>query len=133
MEEMEVSTTERRGLKAEETWTGPTFTPTVDIYETEEALTLIADMPGVAKDAVNIDLEKDRLTISGQTAPAVPEGETVIRAEYQGGRYLRRFALSGVIDQSGIKATSLSDGVLMITLPKVRHAQPRKIKVETTQ
>ncbi len=132
MEEIEVSGSERGVPAAEETRTGPTFSPAVDIFETEQALVLVADMPGVAKEAVSVDLEEDRLTITGETGPAVPESETLVSGEYVGGRYVRRFALSNVIDQSAITATNLGDGVLRVTLPKVKQVQPRKIAIETT-
>jgi len=128
MEEIKVSEGQP---KAEETWTGPTFSPAMDIFETDEALILLADMPGVDKQDISIDLEEDRLTISGQTGPARPERETLLSEEFVAGRYVRRFALSQVIDQAGIVASTSGDGVLRLTLPKVKQAQPRKITVQT--
>jgi len=128
MDEMEVRRPETVPA-AEETRGGITFVPDVDIYETDEELVVMADMPGVAKDSVDINLEEDQLLISGQTAPVMGEGESQVVAEFQSGRYARRFALSNVIDQSGIKA-QLSDGVLKVTLPKVKQAKPRKIEVQ---
>lgn len=131
MDEVKVTQSEAAAAQAEETRMGPTFSPAVDIFETQEALVLLADMPGVAKEDISIDLEDDRLTITGQTAPAAPAAERLLSQEFVAGRYLRRFALSEVIDRAGIKATMGNDGVLKVTLPKVKQAQPRKITVET--
>jgi len=132
MEDIEVKGGQRGTPRAEETWTGPTFSPAVDIFETDEALVLVADLPGVPRAGISIDLEADQLTIAGETAAAIPTDETVVSREFEGGRFVRRFALSAVIDQSAISASSLAGGVLRLTLPKVRQAQPRKIRVETT-
>jgi HSP20 family protein len=130
MEDIRLAEERGGGPGAEETWTGPTYTPEVDIFETDEALVLLADMPGVAKEDVSINLEENRLTISGTTAPATPEGEALVSGEYQAGRYLRRFTLGGVIDRTKIVAQAGGDGVLRLTLPKVQQAQPKKITVE---
>ncbi|MFH0811075.1 MAG: Hsp20/alpha crystallin family protein [Pseudomonadota bacterium] len=130
MDEIKLSGTERAIPRAEETWTGPSFSPAADIFETDEALFLIAEMPGAAREDVNIDIEGDNLTISGRTRLAVGESESVISQEFTGGRYMRRFVLSEVINQAAIKASFQEGGVLRLTLPKVKQAQPRKIKVE---
>ena len=113
----------------ERTRPGLTFTPAVDIFETEKAITLIADMPGVRSENLDIDLREDVLTLSGE--PDVPgkEGETPILEEYRIGRYVRRFTLSDVIDQSKIEA-EISNGVLTLVLPKAEKAVPRKISVK---
>ena len=101
----------------------------MDIFETEKAITLIADMPGVRSENLDIDLREDVLTLSGE--PDVPgkEGETPILEEYRIGRYVRRFTLSDVIDQSKIEA-EISNGVLTLVLPKAEKAVPRKISVK---
>ncbi len=131
MEEIGVRASERGVPATEETWTGATFSPAVDIFETDEEMVLLADMPGVAKERVSIDLEDDRLTVLGLTGPAAPETETLISEEYASGRYLRRFALSQLIDRARISAQMGADGVLRLSLPKVKQAQPRKITVQT--
>ena len=116
---------------AEQTQPGPVFTPAVDIFETETALTLLADMPGVASNDVNIDLREDVLTITGQVKPFEGEEEKDVLVEFDVGRFHRQFALSETIDQSRIEA-KLADGVLRLTLPKAAKAVPRKIAISTT-
>ena len=115
---------------AEQTTPGPVFTPSVDIFETEHELTLLADMPGVNAEGVNIDLRENILTLSGDVK--MPEGEKEIELirEYRTGQYLREFTLSENIDQSKIEA-EIKDGVLQLILPKAEAAKPRKISVKT--
>ena len=113
---------------AEQTKQGPTFVPVADIFETESAITLLADMPGVKSENFDIDLREDTLTLTGEVLPPEGPGETDIFREYQTGRYYRQFTLSDVIDQSKIDA-KLNDGVLRLTLPKVEKAAPRKITI----
>jgi HSP20 family molecular chaperone IbpA len=115
---------------AEQTTPGPVFTPSVDIFETEQELTLLADMPGVNAEGVNIDLRENILTLSGDVK--MPEGEKEIELirEYRTGRYLREFTLSENIDQSKIEA-EIREGVLQLKLPKAEAAKPRKISVKT--
>ncbi len=115
---------------AESTRPGPTLTPPVDIYETEQRITLLADMPGVRKDDLKIDLREGVLTLSGTVTP--PEGarENDVLREYTWGTYFRQFTLSDVIDQSRIEAT-LIHGVLRLDLPRAERAKPRQITVKT--
>lgn len=113
---------------AEQTAPGIVFTPDVDIYETEKALKLLADMPGVKADDLTIDLREDTLTISGNVAPGEKTQEKELYMEYETGRYHRQFTLGQLIDQSEIDA-KLTDGVLHLTLPKVEKATPKKISV----
>ena len=113
----------------ERTEPGPVFTPNVDIFETDKAITLLVDMPGVKVDDLNVDLRDDTLTLTGDVnTDVVPPGETIY-GEYEIGRYYRRFSLSEVIAQDKIDA-KLSDGVLRLTLPKVEKATPRRITVQ---
>jgi HSP20 family molecular chaperone IbpA len=113
---------------AEHTKPGPTFTPAVDIFETDTAITLLADIPGVKAQDLDVDLRDDVLTLSGEvSAPEAPDESDVTR-EYVTGKYLRQFTLSEAIDQVKIEA-GLKDGVLRLTLPKVEKATPRKITV----
>lgn len=115
---------------AEQTRPGPVFTPAVDIFETEKAMTLLADMPGVKGKDLSIDLHESVLTLSGEVAAPEAEDEADVFREYRTGQYFREFTLSEVIDQSKIEA-ELKDGVLRLTLPKVEAATPRKITVKT--
>lgn len=112
---------------AEFTQNGPVFVPSVDIYENKEALTLVADMPGVSSDGVEIHLKDNDLNILGRTKNEEALGSPV-HTEYESGDYLRRFTLSSVIDQGKIQAT-MRDGVLKVVLPKSEAAKPRQISV----
>ena len=107
------------------------FVPNVDIYETGEGLVLVADVPGVESEGLDVKLEKNILTIYGQTAPADVGERELARAEYEPGDYHRSFTLSEEIDQDKIEA-SLKDGVLSLHLPKAKEALARKITVSVT-
>jgi HSP20 family molecular chaperone IbpA len=115
---------------AEQTRPGPTFTPAVDIFETEQQITLMADMPGVKAKDLDIDLRENVLTLSGEVEPPEGPNEVDVLREYQTGKYFREFSLSEVIDQARIDA-ELKEGVLRLRLPKVEAATPRKITVKT--
>lgn len=116
--------------KSESTRNVPIFVPAVDIYESENELTLLADMPGVPIDNVDIDLNDDQLTIKG-TAAEEDQGGTALLKEYSVGDYYRQFTVSSAIDREKIKA-SMKDGVLKLVLPKAEAAKPRKIEVKTS-
>jgi HSP20 family molecular chaperone IbpA len=105
------------------------FVPRVDIYETDEAITVIADMPGVDENSVDVTLESKELTINGCVEPEMPEGYDLAYAEYQVGDYQRAFTLSDEIDSDGIEA-SVKDGVLRLHLPKITEARKRKIDIK---
>jgi HSP20 family protein len=115
----------------EQTKPGPIFTPAVDIFETEEELTLLADLPGVKADNLNIDLREGTLTLSGETELQEGSGETEVFREYRTGRYFREFTVSELIDQAKIEA-ELKDGVLRLKLPKAEAAKPRQITVKAS-
>jgi len=115
---------------AAQTRSGFYFSPDVDILETETALTLLADIPGIATENLNIDLRENKLTISGEVMQEDRESEEEVMIEYETGKYFRQFSLSEEIDQSKIDA-QLKDGVLRLTLPKLEKAKPRKITVKT--
>lgn len=116
---------------AEQTRPGVTFTPTVDIFETEKEMTLLADMPGVKPDDLSIDLRDNTLTLEGDITPPNGQKEESLYEEYASGRFYRQFSLSEVIDQAKIDA-QLQDGVLRLSLPKVEKATPRKIAVRAS-
>ena len=128
--EMKVHEKQAVATPAEQTRPGLVFTPVVDIYESEKALTLLADIPGVTPDRLSIDLRDNVLTLVGDVSTADMSGEDVLFEEYETGQYYRQFTLSEVIDQSEIDA-ELNDGVLRLTLPKVEKAKPRKISIKT--
>ena len=121
---------EKREVKSEreQTTPGRVYAPSVDIFEDDQALTIVADMPGVPSENVNIDLRDDVLSLTGVPSVSVPEKEEYLLREYDTGKYFRQFTLSEVIDQAHIQA-NLSNGVLRVTLPKVGPAKPRKIEI----
>jgi len=114
---------------AEQTRPGLVFKPEVDIFETDQEITLLADMPGVAADQVAIDLRDGVLTLSGDVKPWEGPEETDVLVEFEIGKYYRQFTLSDAIDQDKIDA-KLEDGVLRLTLPKAQKAVPRQIAVK---
>jgi HSP20 family protein len=114
---------------AERTQTGAVFTPAVDIYETPDALVVLADMPGVSPEDLAIRLENDTLTLEGRSlASAEPEGQRLLE-EFRAGSYFRQFTLSEAIDREGIDAR-LNQGVLKLVLPKAEAVKPRRIEVQ---
>ncbi|MBF0226246.1 MAG: Hsp20/alpha crystallin family protein [Desulfobacterales bacterium] len=115
----------------EQTKSGRSFIPDVDIYETEKDIIMLADIPGVKGNDLDIDLKDNILTISADVKSQAKEDETLIYSEYRTGRYYRKFTLSEVIEQSKIDA-KLNDGILTLTLPKVEKAAARKITVTAT-
>jgi HSP20 family protein len=114
---------------AEQIKPGPVFSPDVDIFENDQEIVLLADMPGVKADHLNIDLRENTLSIVGEISPTENADEQDIIVEYEVGQFVRQFTLSEVIDQEKIDA-KLTDGVLRLTLPKVKKAAPRKITVK---
>jgi HSP20 family molecular chaperone IbpA len=128
-QEMQAREKQEVQSSSEQTTAGLVFSPTVDIFEDEQALTLVADMPGVPKENLTIDLRDDVLTVTGVPSVSTPKDDTIILQEFEIGKYFRQFTLSEVIDQGKIEA-KLTNGVLRLTLPKVGPAQPRKIQVK---
>ena len=129
----EIQSAERAGLPAvaEQTRSGPVYSPAVDIFENDHCITVLADMPGVNATDLQIDLRESVLTLTARvTVPERPSESLVLR-EYQSGTFLRQFALAETIDQAGIDA-QLADGVLRLELPKVERAKPRQITVRAS-
>jgi HSP20 family protein len=102
-------------------------TPPVDIYETQEGLVVKADLPGVARDSMDLRVENNLLTIRAKAAHVAP-GEPIYR-EYGLVNFFRQFELNERVDQSKISA-ELNHGVLTLNLPKAEEAKPRKIDVK---
>ncbi len=114
--------------KEEKTVPGRYYVPSADIFETDEVLTVTMEMPGVEKKDLTIHVERDVLRVDGRIDFAKYRDMEPVYAEYNVGHYARSFALGGAIDQERIGA-NLEDGVLTLTLPKAKHAQPRKIAI----
>jgi HSP20 family molecular chaperone IbpA len=118
------------GEEMERTRSRRSFVPRADIYETENEIIVLTDIPGANKDTVDIMLEKNVLTITGYVEPAIPSGFEIAYAEYEEGDYQRSFRLSDEIDRDKIEAV-VSEGVLRLRLPKVREAKTKKITVKS--
>jgi len=103
------------------------LTPPVDIFETESGLVVVADLPGVEKDQIDVNVEKNVLTLKAK--PKQQLTENLARQEYQLLPFYRQFQLSDAVDQAKISA-EMKYGVLTIHLPKVAEQQPRKIAVK---
>jgi HSP20 family molecular chaperone IbpA len=128
--EIKVKEKQELATPAEQTRPGLVFTPDVDIFESEREITLLADMPGVKAEQLNIDLRENTLTLVGEIEPYEGPDEEDLLVEYEVGKYYRQFTLSEVIDQNRIDA-NLRNGVLRLTMPKVEKATPRKIEVRS--
>ena len=126
----ELQVQEKRELQKKEESTAPArmFLPTTDIYETDQALTVVMEMPGVDKGKVEINIEEGVLTVEGRIDFSKYEALEPVYTEYNIGNFRRSFNLSNSIDQDKIRA-DLKDGVLTLTLPKAEQAKPRKIAV----
>jgi HSP20 family protein len=126
----ELQVQKKRELEKTEETTIPArvFLPTADIYETQDALTVVLEMPGVEKSNVDVRVEDGILEVEGRLDLSKYQGLQPIYTEYNIGHYSRRFQLSSRIDQNKIGA-ELKDGVLSLTLPKVEEAKPRSIEV----
>ena len=130
MSPQELQVQQKRELEKKQEATVPArfFVPTTDIFETEQALSLIVEMPGVDKSKVDVSVEDGVLTIQGQIDFSKYEGMQPIYTEYNIGHYRRSFSLSNKIAQDKI-AAEMQDGVLTLVLPKAEEAKPRRISV----
>jgi HSP20 family protein len=126
--EVEATRVEDKRADVETTRGEAYVSPDVDIYETEDDLVLVADVPGVAHGGVELGLEEGVLEITAHAGAPAPEGEPV-HEEYRPSSFYRAFKLSEVIDAEKIEA-ALKDGVLTVRLPKSARAKPRKIDVK---
>ncbi|MEF7616059.1 Hsp20/alpha crystallin family protein [Aquincola sp. MAHUQ-54] len=106
----------------------PAIVPAVDVIEDATGITLYADLPGVSKESLALDVERDTLTIEGTVQLVQPEGLAVRHVEVERARYRRVFTLSKELDSQQVTA-ELSQGVLKLRIPKAQHAQPRRIPV----
>jgi len=103
--------------------------PPVDIYEDETGFTLMADLPGVAKERLRVKVNGDTLLIEGDVSVPSPQGMELFYAEIPASRYERSFTLSRELDASKIEA-NLKDGVLKLRIPKAEEARPRRIEIK---
>jgi HSP20 family molecular chaperone IbpA len=126
----ELQVQQKRELEKKEETTIPArvFLPTADIYETNDALNVVLEMPGVEKSSVEVRVEDGVLKIDGRLDFSKYQDLQPLYTEYNVGHYSRSFRLSSKIDQNKI-AAELKDGVLSLVLPKVEEAKPRTIQV----
>ena len=115
----------------EQTRPGPVYSPAVDIFENDDRISVLADMPGVKAQDLKIDLRENVLTLSGHVGAPESANEAHVLREYETGTFFRQFTLSEVIDQGKIDA-KLTDGVLRLELPKLERAKPRQITVKAS-
>jgi len=122
---------EKKELVSKEEKTVPAryYVPSTDIYETEDALTVVMEIPGVEKKDIEVHLENDVLRVEGRIDFGKYEGLEPLYTEYNVGHFARAFTLSNQIDQQQIGA-QLEDGVLKLTLRKAAEAKPRRIAIE---
>jgi HSP20 family protein len=130
MAQQELQVQQKREVekKQESTVSARTYLPVTDIFETEQALTVVMEMPGVDKENVEVTVQNDVLSVTGRIDFGKYEGLQPVYTEYNVGPYARSFQLSSKIDQGKISA-DLNDGVMTLVLPKAEEAKPRKIKV----
>jgi HSP20 family protein len=119
------------GPGGEAGWGQYTWAPPVDIYETDDALVLTVDLPGVPKDGVNIEIHQNTLMLRGERKPAaeVPDNR-YHRTERAYGPFQRSFVLPTLVDQEHVQA-SYRDGVLELRLPKSEAARPKRIAIQS--
>jgi len=131
----ELAKTEKTSVPAasnapEQTRSGPVYTPAADIFEDDQTITVLADMPGVTASELTIDLRENVLTLVGRAKGTTDNTQSFVLQEFEPGTFLRQFTLAETIDQSKIDA-QLANGVLRVVLPKVEKAKPRQISVRT--
>lgn len=103
--------------------------PRVDVFEDQSGITLLADLPGVPRDKLELKVEGDTLHVEATMQPTTPEGLEALYAEVRVPRFRRSFTLSRELDSQRIDAT-LKDGVLTLRIPKQESAQPKRITVQ---
>ncbi len=133
MSDKELQTQQKREVQQEGEPTKPMrqFIPAVDIYEDDKSVTLLAEMPGISKNGVEVKLDDGSLLIEG----SIPDDDktadrTILLQEFEAGNYIRKFTVSETIDQDKIKAV-MSNGILKLVLPKIQPAKPKKIEIKT--
>lgn len=124
-----VTTGNARAPQAANRETQAFLRPPADIFEDAEGITLLLDMPGIGRDRVNINADRNTLSIEGDVQISMPDGMEGLWAEVHATHYRRSFALSGELDPDKIEA-QLNDGVLSVRVPKRTELRRRKIDVK---
>jgi HSP20 family protein len=128
--QQELQVQQKREVEKSQEATRPTraFLPTTDIFETEDALTMVLEMPGVDRDNIEVSVENGVLTVEGKINFGKYEGLQPVYSEYNIGPYRRTFRISSRIDQDKIRA-EMRDGVITLVLPKAEEAKPRRMRL----
>jgi HSP20 family molecular chaperone IbpA len=113
----------------ENTRAGREYLPRTDIYETEDQVVIVADMPGVGADGIDLTLERNLLTLRGRVAPDEPADSSYAWREYEVGDFVRSFKLSSEVDRDNIKATA-KNGVLTLSMKKLG---PQRQQIEVNE
>jgi HSP20 family protein len=121
---------DKKELVSKEEKTAPAryYVPATDIHETDDALIVVMDVPGVERKDIDINLERDAIRIEAHISPSKYDGLDPLYTEYNVGHFARTFSISSKIDQQQIGA-QLEDGVLTLTLKKAKDAMPRRIEI----
>lgn len=127
-QELAVREKQELAQQEEKTVPGRYYTPAADIFETDDALTLMLEMPGVTKNNVDVQIENDVLRVEGKIDYSAYKDIEPVYTEYNVGHYARAFTLSSKIDRDAITAR-VEDGVLTLTLPKAKEASSRRIAI----
>lgn len=122
----EIETKEKK--EVEKIKTAPSYIPPVDIYERQDRIVVVAEMPGLDESSIDVHFEKDILLIKGQVKQNKREGFKPVYSEYGMGDYERSFSVPEGIDVERIEA-SIKNGLLTVTLPKAQRPESRQIKV----
>lgn len=130
--QQELQVQQKREVEKAQEPTMPTrsFVPTTDIFETENALTVVLEMPGVDKDNIDVSVENGMLTVEGRIDFNKYEGLQPVYSEYNIGPYRRSFRISSRVDQDKISA-EMRNGVITLVLPKAEETKPRRIEVSS--
>ena len=125
------STPSETSRKGQTSYAEAALTPPVDVVEDGTGITLYADLPGVPKDKLHLQVESDTLTIEAESGMSVPEGLQSSHTEVGLARFRRVFTLSKELDTEKVSA-ELKQGVLKLRIPKVAQAQPRRIEIKSS-
>jgi HSP20 family molecular chaperone IbpA len=125
---LEVQEKKEAASREEKTVPARYYIPNTDIYETDDAITVVLEIPGVEKKDVEVRVEDDVVRVEGRIDFGKYEGLEPLYTEYNVGHFARAFSLSNKLDQNEITA-QLDDGVLTLTLKKAKEAQPRRIAI----
>ena len=110
----------------------PRIRPAADILQKDEAFYILIDMPGVKREDLEIAVDKNVLTVQGDTSYPQAENEKFLENEFGNVHYIRKFTLSDAVEKSSIQA-HLSNGQLRLDLPKAKELQPRKIEIKSSE